>query len=126
MELHDRLKAAREDADLTQAQVAEQTGIARRQYIRYEQGAQEMGIAKLRALCLTLGVSADYLLGLPRGLSWPRSGGAPFQGPQGPVCMPPGPPGLWHLLAHLGAKKERRITASLFAYPKSPETFLFC
>ena len=33
MELHDRLKAAREDADLTQAQVAEQTGIARRQYI---------------------------------------------------------------------------------------------
>lgn len=30
MELHDRLKAAREDADLTQAQVAEQTGIARR------------------------------------------------------------------------------------------------
>ena len=45
MELHDRLKAAREDADLTQAQVAEQTGIARRQYIRYEQGAQEMGIA---------------------------------------------------------------------------------
>lgn len=31
MELHDRLKAAREDADLTQAQVAEQTGIARRQ-----------------------------------------------------------------------------------------------
>ena len=55
MELHDRLKAAREDADLTQAQVAEQ-----------------MGIAKLRALCLALGVSADYLLGLPRGLSWPR------------------------------------------------------
>lgn len=38
MELHDRLKAAREDADLTQAQVAEQTGIARRQYIRYELG----------------------------------------------------------------------------------------
>lgn len=72
MELHDRLKAAMEDADLTQAQVAEQTGIARRQYIRYEQGAQEMGIAKLRALCLALGVSADYLLGLPRGLSWPR------------------------------------------------------
>ena len=72
MELHDRLKAAREDADLTQAQVAKQTGIARRQYIRYERGAQEMGIAKLRALCLALGVSADHLLGLPRGLSWPR------------------------------------------------------
>lgn len=48
MELHDRLKAAREDADLTQAQVAEQTGIARRQYIRYEQGAQEMDLTDRR------------------------------------------------------------------------------
>ena len=72
MELHDRLRAAREDADLTQAQVAEKTGIARRQYIRYEQGAQEMGIAKLAVLCRALNVSADYLLGLPKGLPWPR------------------------------------------------------
>ena len=31
-----------------------------------------MGITKLKALCLTLGVSADYLLGLPRDLEWPR------------------------------------------------------
>ncbi len=72
MELHERLRAAREDADLTQAQAAQAAGCARRQYIRYEQGAQEMGIAKLKALCLALGVSADYLLGLPKGLSWPR------------------------------------------------------
>lgn len=72
MEIHDRLKAAREDHDLTQAQAAAAAGCARRQYIRYEQGTQEMGIAKLRALCLALGVSADYLLGLPRGLEWPR------------------------------------------------------
>ena len=66
MELHDRLKAAREDADLTQAQVAEQTGIARRQYIRYEQGARN-GHSQTPGLCLALGVSADYLLGLPGG-----------------------------------------------------------
>lgn len=72
MEIHDRLKAAREDADMTQAQAAIAAGCARRQYIRYEQGEQEMGIAKLKALCLALGVSADYLLGLPRGLEWPR------------------------------------------------------
>lgn len=72
MEIHDRLKAAREDADLTQAQAATAAGCARRQYIRYEQGEQEMGITKLKALCLTLGVSADYLLGLPRDLEWPR------------------------------------------------------
>lgn len=72
MEIHERLKAAREDADMTQAQAAQAAGCARRQYIRYEQGLQEMGITKLRALALALGVSADYLLGLPRGLEWPR------------------------------------------------------
>ena len=83
MELHDRLKAAREDADLTQAQVAEQTGIARRQYIRYEQGAQEMGIAKLRALCLALGVAP-----LTRGMLF--RGGPLLRGRAGWLFMPCG------------------------------------
>lgn len=109
MELHDRLKAAREDADLTQAQVAEQTGIARRQYIRYEQGAQEMGIAKLRALCLALGVSADYLLGLPRGAELaPLTRGMLFRG--GPLLR--GRAG-W-LFMPCGHTKKGRNTPPLF------------
>lgn len=72
MDYTQRLRDLRADHDMSQAAIAAAIGIDQKQYSRYEQGAQEMGIAKLRALCLALGVSADYLLGLPRGLSWPR------------------------------------------------------
>ena len=72
MEFHERLKATREDKDITQEQAANAAGITRRQYIRYEKGEQEMTASKLKELCLYYGVSADYILGLPRGLEWPR------------------------------------------------------
>lgn len=72
MEIHERLKATREDLDITQEQAAQAAGCSRRQYIRHEKGEQEMTISKLKNLCLYFGVSADYILGLPRGLSWPR------------------------------------------------------
>lgn len=72
MEFCDRLRQVREDADLTQADLAAILGTARQQIGKYETGRQDMTAAKLAALCRALGVSADYLLGLPRGLSWPR------------------------------------------------------
>lgn len=74
METNERIKGLREDRDLTQAEVALKMGITRRQYIRYEKGEQEMTISKLSSLCQFYGVSADYVLGLPEGLSWPRPG----------------------------------------------------
>lgn len=72
MDFHERLKATREDKDITQEQAANAAGITRRQYIRYEKGEQEMTASKLRELCLYYQVSADYILGLPKGLKWPR------------------------------------------------------
>lgn len=72
MEIHERLRATREDRDITQEQAAQAAGCSRRQYIRHEQGIQEMTISKLKALCLYYHVSADYILGLPRDLDWPR------------------------------------------------------
>lgn len=39
---------------------------------RYEKDLSEMTISKLKAFCQHYGVSADYILGLPRGLDWPR------------------------------------------------------
>lgn len=74
METNERIKGLREDRDLTQAEVALKIGITRRQYIRYEKGEQEMTVSKLSSLCQFYGVSADYVLGLPEGLSWPRPG----------------------------------------------------
>lgn len=72
MEIHERLKATREDLEITQEQAASAAGYTRRQYIRHEQGQSEMTISKFKELCLFFGVSADYLLGLPHNLNWPR------------------------------------------------------
>lgn len=72
MKINERLRAAREDAELTQDDLAAAIGCTRRQVIRYEQGEQEPTTGRLIALCRALGVSADYLLGLPQGLEWPR------------------------------------------------------
>lgn len=72
MELHERLKQAREDRDMSQADVAAALGTNRQQVSRYETGAQDMTASRLAAVCRLLGVSADYLLGLPQDLDWPR------------------------------------------------------
>ena len=68
----ERLRALRLDSDLTQAELAAKIGISQKQYGRYETGVNELPLRYLTALCRALGVSSDYLLGLPRGLRWPR------------------------------------------------------
>ena len=72
MAYYERLREVREDADMTQAELAHILGTTRQQVGKYEAGTQEMTVSKLATICQTLGVSADYLLGLPPGLSWPR------------------------------------------------------
>lgn len=60
----DRLRALREDNDLTQAQVAAILGTSQTMYARYERGANELPIRHLVTLCRLYNVSADYLLDL--------------------------------------------------------------
>ena len=72
MQIHERLKALREDHDLTQREVAAALKTTQQQIYKYEKGDQEMTISRLKELCQFYGVSADYILGLPKGLSWPR------------------------------------------------------
>lgn len=72
MEYFERLKAVREDLDLTQTDAANAIGTNQQQIYRYETGINEMTVSKLKMLCMLYGVSADYILGLPRGLNWPR------------------------------------------------------
>lgn len=72
MEYYERLRQTREDRDITQEQAAEIAQCVRKQMSRYERGEQEMTVSKLKRLCLFYHVSADYILGLPRGLNWPR------------------------------------------------------
>lgn len=61
-----RLRALREDHDLTQAQVAEVLGTSQTMYARYERGANELPIRHLITLCKYYNVSADAVLGLRR------------------------------------------------------------
>lgn len=41
-------------------------------YSEYELNKRQLPIDHLKTLCLYYNVSADYILGLPRGLNWPR------------------------------------------------------
>lgn len=68
----ERIKATRTDADELQKTLAEAIGCSEMQIRRYEKDLSEMTISKLKAFCQHYGVSADYILGLPRGLNWPR------------------------------------------------------
>lgn len=60
----DRLRALREDNDLTQEQVARVLGTSQTMYARYERGANELPIRHLVTLCRLYNVSADSILGL--------------------------------------------------------------
>lgn len=57
------IRDLREDADLTQTQVANILGTSQTMYARYERGANEMPIRHLLTLCDLYKVSADYILG---------------------------------------------------------------
>lgn len=74
MQTNEKLKALRENRDLTQENIATILGTTQQQIYKYEKGIQEMTISRLRTLCEYYGVSADYILGLPEGLAWPRPG----------------------------------------------------
>ena len=58
------IRDLREDADLTQTQVAEILCTSQTMYARYERGASELPIRHLISLCRLYRVSADYILGL--------------------------------------------------------------
>lgn len=66
MEYQHIIRALREDADLTQTQIAEVLGTSQTMYARYERGASEMPIRHLVALSKFYHVSADYILGLSK------------------------------------------------------------
>ena len=57
------IRDLREDADLTQGEVAKALGTSQTMYTRYERGENELPIRHLVSLCDLYQVSADYILG---------------------------------------------------------------
>ena len=64
MEYQQRIRDVREDADLTQTQVANELGIDQRTYSNYETGKRSMPIEHYRKLAMFFHTSVDYLIGL--------------------------------------------------------------
>ncbi len=60
------LRDLREDADLTQKEIAAVLNTTQQVYSRYEKGINEMPVRHLITLVRFYGVSADYVLGLSK------------------------------------------------------------
>ena len=72
MEFYQRIQETRKDKDIGQKEIAQKLGITQQQYSLYESGKRRFPAEMIPVICLYLNVSADYILGLPRGLGWPR------------------------------------------------------
>ena len=59
----DRLRALREDNDLSQEVVARFLGTSQTMYSQYERGVYEMPMRHIVRICALYNVSADFLLG---------------------------------------------------------------
>lgn len=71
MDYTERLRGLREDRDLNQADIARILGCKQSAVSKYEVGRSKYQIDDIIKLCLFYNVSADYILGLPKGLPYP-------------------------------------------------------
>ena len=67
-----RIKELRIDNDLKQQVVAENCNITQRKVSFIENGVTEPNLEDLRNICKFYNVSADYILGLPDNLEYPK------------------------------------------------------
>lgn len=72
MKIGDRIRALREDHDLYQKDIAELLQTSQSYYAQYENNKRKIPIEHITTLCLHYKVSADYILGLPEGLPYPK------------------------------------------------------
>ena len=67
-----RLRELRQDKDLYQKDIAVLLSTSQSYYAQYENGHRALPIEHLIKLCEFYEVSADYILGLPKGLKYPN------------------------------------------------------
>ena len=66
------LRELREDKDKTQADIAKLLNITRPQYQLYESGKRQFKLEHICTLCRYYGIASDYVLGLPKNLTYPE------------------------------------------------------
>lgn len=62
MKIHERVKALREDNDLTQKELACILNTEQSYYAKYENGKRPIPVDRIITLCKYYNVSADYIL----------------------------------------------------------------
>ena len=72
MDYRDRLRALREDRDLSQAELGKVLNKSQQGYSHIENGRAELKIDDLALLCRFYNVSADYIIGLTPKPAPPR------------------------------------------------------
>ena len=73
MTIHEKIKALREEqTDYNQTELGEILNMSQMQISRIETGRAHLQDEDLIAYCLHFGVSADYILGLPKNLKYPE------------------------------------------------------
>ena len=68
----EKIRLLREEKELNQTELGEAVGMTQRKISYLECGRYEPSFDDLRALCKYFQVSADYLLGFPKNLPYPR------------------------------------------------------
>ncbi len=72
MEFNEKIRYLREEKNLTQTQLGEKLNMHQMKISRMETGSAEPSLNDIRELCSFFNVSADYLLGLPKGMNYPK------------------------------------------------------
>lgn len=70
MQYYEVIKNLRIDHDKSQAEIATLLNTSRAYYCKYEQGKHPLPIQHLITLRQYYNISADYILGLPKGLPY--------------------------------------------------------
>ena len=73
MPYFEKLRELRIDHDKTQQQIAKLLQTTQTYYAKYENGKHPLPVKHSITLCEYYHVSADYILGLPKDLDWPRN-----------------------------------------------------
>ena len=68
----EKIRLLREEKELNHTELGEAVGMTQRKISYLECGRYEPSFDDLRALCRYFQVSADYLLGFPKNLPYPK------------------------------------------------------
>lgn len=72
MTLGEKIRLLREELELNQTELGEAVGMTQRRVSYIENDRYEPSVEDIRAFCRFFHVSADYLLGFPKHLPYPR------------------------------------------------------